>query len=89
MVDKNRGWLIRPFRYEALTVVDSEKVPSEVVASTRYRGLQFSYILGIGESPPLVRWRCESPCGPTRRIGFLGCPGYYVEFPSFSQDPQK
>ena len=37
-------------------MVESTKVPGEVVALTRYRGLQFSSLyLGQGESPPRER----------------------------------
>ena len=40
-------------QHGALTVVESTKVPGEVVALTRYRELQFSSLhLGQGESPP-------------------------------------
>ena len=40
-------------QYGAPTVVESTKIPGEVVALTRYRGLQFSSLyLGQGESPP-------------------------------------
>ena len=41
------------YRYGARTVVESTQAPGEVVALTRYRGLQFcSFYLGQGESPP-------------------------------------
>ena len=41
------------YRYGARTVVESTQAPGEVVALTRYRGLQFSYFRQ-GESPPRV-----------------------------------
>ena len=42
-------------QYGAPAVVESTKVPGEVVALTHHRGLQFSWLykyLGQGESPP-------------------------------------